>query len=56
MLRNCFTFNPPENHVYKSGEEVQKLFQQGILKVKAEASKKRSAGEKSSGSHKKAKY
>jgi len=57
MLHNCFTFNPPDNAVHKSGEEVQKLFNAGISRIKSENGKKR-AGDKVGGSssHKKAKY
>ncbi|KAM0788313.1 hypothetical protein ACM66B_001456 [Microbotryomycetes sp. NB124-2] len=48
MLENCFTYNAPDNQVYKSGQEVQRMFKQGIAKIKAEGGKKR-AGDKSSG-------
>lgn len=50
MLENCFAFNAPENQVFKSGEELQKLFRVGIAKIKADGSKGlKRAGEKSAG-------
>ncbi|KAK4051913.1 hypothetical protein OIV83_002618 [Microbotryomycetes sp. JL201] len=48
MLENCFTYNAPDNQVYKSGQEVQRMFRQGVAKIKAEGGKKR-AGDKTTG-------
>ena len=47
MLQNCFTFNAPDNQVYKSGEELQKMFDAGFAKINAEGKKR--PGEKSGG-------
>lgn len=47
MLNNCFTFNAPDNQVYKSGEELQKMFKAGFARINADGKKR--SGEKSSG-------
>lgn len=47
MLNNCFTFNAPDNQVYKSGEELQKMFKAGFARISAEGKKR--PGEKASG-------
>lgn len=39
MLHNCFTFNTPDSPVYKSGEEVKKIFSSGTAKIKADGGK-----------------
>lgn len=56
MLENCFTFNAPDNQVYKSGEEVQRMFRSGVAKIKAEGGSKKRSGEKSHGPNKKMKF
>lgn len=56
MLENCFTFNAPDNQVYKSGEEVQRIFQAGIAKIKAEGGTKKRSGDKAGGVSKKIKF
>jgi transcription initiation factor TFIID subunit 2 len=56
MVENCFTFNPPENAVYGSGLEVQKMLKVGIAKIRAEAAGKKRSGDQAAGaSHKKQK-
>lgn len=58
MLHNCFTYNAPDNQVYKSGEEFRTLWKAGIAKIKAEQNKsnKRAGDKNTGGSSKKAKY
>lgn len=55
MLENCFTFNAPDNQVYKSGEEVQRIFQAGVAKIRAEGGSKKRSGDKAGGTSKKMK-
>lgn len=52
MIHNCLVFNSPDSPVYKSGEEVKKIFNSGIAKVKAESGKvnKRAGDSKAGGS------
>lgn len=50
MLRNCFAYNPPDTPVHRSGQELQKLFQAGVARIKAESAKgKKRAGDKGGG-------
>ncbi|KAK4058342.1 hypothetical protein OIO90_000500 [Microbotryomycetes sp. JL221] len=62
MLDNCFTYNAPDNQVYKSGEALQKMFKQGIAKIKLQdangggVGKKRAGDKASGGAFKKIKF
>ncbi|MBW0488935.1 hypothetical protein O181_028650 [Austropuccinia psidii MF-1] len=37
MLKNCFTFNPPESLVSIIGKDLEKVFDAGILKIKKDS-------------------
>ena len=56
MLHNCYTYNPPDNQVHKSGVELGKKWSEGLARVRQELGRKRVGGDKVGGVAKKAKY
>lgn len=56
MLRNCFTYNPPDNQVHKSGVELGRKWAEGLARVRQEVGRKRQGEGKAGGVAKKVKY